>query len=229
MKKLALLGGLGPEATVMYYQGIIEAFTPTYAERGYPEMIIESADLKTYLQLAEAGQWDEVAHRAAGRFESMRVAGAEVGAMTANTPHAVFDEVQAQTELPLISIVTAARDAAAALGLKRPGLLGTGFTMASDFYPKTFAQAGMAVVIPPEDQRIWIHDKIFSEIELGVIKPETCAQFVSIVKDLARDQVIDGVILGCTELPLVLKPGDVDLPLLDTTAIHVAALVKAIQ
>jgi aspartate racemase len=226
MKKIGIVGGLGPESTVDYYRGIIEAFKPTYDQLGYPEIGIESVDLRSFMVDAREGTWDKIASMISNRFEILRRGGAELGAIASNTPHKVFDQIQKGTSLPLLSIVEATRDYAVQLGAKKLGLLGTKSTMESDFYQKAFHGAGLRVVVPNPEEIDYIQEKLFSEIEFGVIKASTKERFVSIIDRIAADQNIEAVILGCTELPLLLKPEDIKPQYIDTTAIHIAKIVE---
>jgi aspartate racemase len=226
MKKIALLGGLGPESTILYYRGIIDAFHETYDVGGYPEIFIDSVDLKRTLMMAENELWHELADELGGRFEVMRKAGAEIGAMGSNTPHKIFDEIQAQTLLPLVSIVTSTRLLAEKNNLKRLLLLGTEITMSSDFYHRQFNKIGIDIVVPNDADQNYIHDKIFSEIEHGDIQEETKKKILGIINENKKEH-LDGVILGCTELPLIIEKNDVDLFYLNTTQIHIDAIVHA--
>ena len=225
MKKIGIIGGLGPESTIDYYRGIIDAFKPTYRTLGFPEIAVESVDLRWFTEQAEGGGWDRIAAMLIDRFEILRQGGAEFGAIASNTPHRVFDQVQQGTPLPLLSIVAATRDHALRLGAARLCLLGTAFTMQSDFYQRTFQAAGMDVFVPDQEEIEYIQDRIFSEIEFGIIKPETKAGFLRIIERIETEQKVQGVILGCTELPMLLKPKDFSLHYIDTTAIHIAAIV----
>jgi aspartate racemase len=225
MKKIGIVGGLGPESTLDYYRGIIDAFKPTYETLGFPEIAVESVDLRSFTEQAQGGEWDRIAAMLIDRFEILRRGGADFGAIASNTPHRVFDQVQKGTTLPLISIVEATRDHALQLGAAKLCLLGTGFTMRSDFFQRTFRKAGIEVVVPNQEEIEYIQDKIFSEIEFGIIKEDTKAGFLRILRRIETEQQIEGVILGCTELPMLLKPGDFSLHYIDTTAIHIAAIV----
>lgn len=226
MKKIGIVGGLGPESTVDYYRGIIEAFKPTYDLLGYPEIGIESVDLHSMILDAQEGAWGKIASMISNRFEILRRGGAELGAIASNTPHKVFDQVQHSTSLPLLSIVEATRDHAVQLGVKRLCLLGTKYTMESGFYQEAFREAGLGVIVPNPEEIAYIQEKLFSEIEFGVIKDDTKDRFVSIIHRIAADQNIEAVILGCTELPLLLKPEDISPHYIDTTAIHIAKIVE---
>ena len=178
------------------------------------------------LAMVERGGWRELAAELAQHFETLRAAGAQIGAMASNTPHKIFDEIQRQTALPLVSIVEATRAAAVKQNAKRLLLLGTKFTMSSDFYFNAFAKAGISLVVPDESEQDYMNDKIFSEIEHGIIKKETKQQFLDIIARHQKD-ALDGVILGCTEFPLILKKEDIDGLYLNTTSIHIAAIVRA--
>ena len=226
LKKIALLAGMGPESTLDYYRGIIDAFKPRYDETGNPEILIDSLNLKHLLASAEHGKWREMAEELAGHFEAMRAAGAEIGAMASNTPHKIFDDIQQQTALPLISIVEATRTEAVREHAKRLLLLGTKFTMSSDFYFKAFTQSGISLLVPDAGEQNYINDKIFAEIEHGIIRKETKQHFLEIIGRRPK-QALDGVILGCTEFSIILKKEDIDGLYLNTTDIHFDAIVRA--
>ena len=225
MKKIALVGGLGPEGTLEYYRGIISGFKDVYGELGYPEMVIESLNLKAMLALAEAGEWDEISRVIAMKFETARHGGADFGAIAANTPHKIFASIQAATSLPLISIVTATCSAVRDRGLRKAALLGTGFTMQSDFYFEEFAAAGIELVVPEPHEQEYMHEKLFTEIEHGIATPETRQGFLDIVARVIRDNELKGVVSACTEFPLVMRSSDFPVDWFDTAAIHIAGIV----
>jgi aspartate racemase len=153
--------------------------------------------------------------------------GAGLGLIAANTPHLVFDEVQSRSPIPMLSIVTATRDAAAAAGLRRVALFGTRFTMAAAFFPEIFKSREIAIVVPNDTERTYIHDKYMSELFVGMILPETRERLLAIVQAMKEREGVDGLILGGTELSLILRePTAAQLPVLDTTQIHVEAAVQ---
>jgi len=226
MKKIGIIGGIGPESTLDYYRGIIDAFRGRNQGMHYPDIIVYSADLTELLQIMETKDVDRVADWLLERVGALQRAGAEFAAIASNTPHVVFDEVAKRSPLPLISIVEATCAKASSLGVKRPGLLGTRFTMQADFFQRPFSKNGMSVSVPtPEEQQL-IHEKLFSEIELGIIKDETREALLAIVKDMIERDGIDSIILGCTELPLILPGEGHGIPFLNTTAIHVETIVR---
>lgn len=147
-------------------------------------------------------------------------------ASSSNTPHIVFDKVSSRSPIPMLSIIEETRKNAQKRGLKKLGLLGTRFTMESDFFKKPFGDNGMAVVVPEKEEQELIHHRLFSEIELGIIKDSTRNELLSIVKKMIDRHSIDALILGCTELPLILNKDEFAIPFLNTTAIHAESIVN---
>ena len=223
MKKIGLVGGLGPESTLDYYKGLIAAFAQ---EDGYdyPEIFIHSLNLGQALEMFANQAWDELAQMLISSVEALARAGADFAAIASNTPHLVFDQVQAASPLPLLSIVEATAQHAACRGLARLGLLGTQTTMRSDLFQGVFAPRGMAVVAPNQADQALIQQRLDQEIERGIFRDATRQELLGVVARLKDEQAIDGVILGCTELPLILTRDELGLPFLNTTAIHVAAI-----
>jgi aspartate racemase len=162
-----------------------------------------------------------------GEFEKLQRAGVDFAALTANTPHIVFDELQQRTTLPLISIVEAACERTHSLGLKSVGLFGTRYTMQAPFYPKVFARTDVKLVTPIEEEQNYIHEKYFGELLKDVFLPETRAQFLHIADEMKARDGVDAVILGGTEIPLLLRTEEHNgIKLLDTTRIHVDRLIS---
>jgi aspartate racemase len=226
MKTIGIIGGLGPESTVDYYKGIIRTFQDTYVDLAYPEIVVYSADVNKLLKLVEAEEWKQLVDWLVARVRSVHSAGADFAVIGANTAHIVFDEVESRSPIPMLSIINETCRRAESLGLKKPGLMGTGFTMKSDFFQKPFYKKGITVVVPDEEDQKYIHDKLMSEIELGIIKDTTREGLLSIVKKMIEKESIDSVILGCTELPLILERDEFGIPFLNTTSIHVDSIVE---
>lgn len=228
MKKIGLVGGMTPESTSIYYKLLIQgARQPGGDPLRNPEIIIYSLNLTEVVRLQREGTRRDVVAHLAGILERLRLAGAEVGALTANTPHAYLDELRAETSLPLVSIVTATRDAAADRGLQRALLLGTRTTMEAEMYPREFADAGIEIVLPSNDDREFLDHTIYGELALGKVTPAVRQRFLDICERHINDDGIDSVILGCTEIPLVIKSGDLSIQVLDTTDTHVQAILAA--
>jgi len=226
MKTLGIIGGLGPESTVDYYQRIIALFRERTGNRHYPEFVIVSVDLRKGLDFMESNDLSGMADYLLQAIGILARASANFGLISANTPHIVFDEVASQSPIPLISIVEATCAAAKARELKRLALFGTRYTMQASFYRKVFSREGIELLVPEPNDQNWIHDKYFSELVPGIFLPETRAGLIAIVDRIKAKSDIDGVILAGTELPLILcDPHRNGIPFLDTTKIHVEMAV----
>lgn len=226
MKKIGIIGGIGPESTVEYYKLIIGAFHEKQAELGYPEIIIYSADLSGLMKILEAKDWEGLTDWLLAKVVSLHRAGAEFAVIGSNTPHIVFDQVAARSPIPMLSIIKETGKKAQEKGFKRLGLLGTRFTMESGFFKRPFEDQGMTIFVPEKDDQELIHHRLFSEIELGIIKDSTREELLAIVKKIIDLHFIDALILGCTELPLILTRDYYGISFLNTTAIHAESIVN---
>src|SRR6476646_3607364 len=226
MKTLGIIGGIGPESTLDYYQRIIALFRERTGDRHYPEFVIVSVDLRKGLDFMDANDLSGMADYLLEGIGKLARAGADFGIISANTPHIVFDEVARTSPISLISIVETTCAAAKARKLQRLALFGTRYTMQASFYPKVFSHEGIELLVPEPDDQNYIHDKYFSELVPGKFLPETRAGLLSIVDRMKAQSGIDGVILAGTELPLILRhPDHNGIAFLDTTKIHVEAAV----
>lgn len=228
MKKLGLVGGMGPQSTVPYYMGVVYGVRERTSPLFFPNLTIESVNVFEILDLIGRGRVDEVADQMLRAIGCLHAAGCEFAALTANTAHIVFDQVAAASPIPLVSIIEATAAEAKRRGLTKLGLLGTRFTMEGEFYRKPFERQGIEIVTPIEAEKVYVDHTITSELELGIVKPETLERYRRIVSDLGSAQGAQAVILGCTELPLLLNDEVSPLPVLDTVKIHTAALVDAV-
>jgi aspartate racemase len=226
MKILGMIGGLGPESTLDYYQRIIALYRERTGDGHYPEFIVVSVDLRKGLDFMDANDLSGMADFLLNAIGKLAQAGADFGIISANTPHIVFDDIAPKSPIPLISIVEATRAAAKAWDLKRLALFGTRYTMQADFYQKVFAREGIDLLVPDAHDQDYIHEKYFSELVPGRFLPETRAGLLAIVDRLRVTSDVDGVILAGTELPLILRDPDHNgIPFLDTTKIHCEAAV----
>jgi aspartate racemase len=226
MKTIGIIGGLGPESTVDYYKEIIAAFNSKHVEMAYPEMIICSANLNEFMKFVETKNWHRMSEWLLDKISSIHRAGAEFAVIASNTPHIVFDEIKSKSPIPLLSIVEETCNKAQEMDLKNIGLMGTKLTMEADFYKKPFISKGISVVVPFEAEQQFIHHKLFSEIELGIFKESTREDLLAIAKRMVDEEEIDALILGCTELPLILTESSYGIPFLNTTAIHCESIIK---
>jgi len=226
MKTLGLIGGTGPESTVDYYRLLIAQYREK-AGGNSPLVIINSVNLKQMIDWTGANELGKVTDYLVEAFGKLEKAGADFGALTANTPHIVFDELKQRCSLPLISIVEATCERAEALGFKTVGLFGTRYTMQAPFYPAVFSRTDVKLVMPNAQEQEFIHDKYFNELLKDVFLPETRDALLAIADEMKERDGIEGLILGGTELPLILRREEHNgIHFLDTTRIHVDRLIK---
>ena len=226
MKTLGIIGGLGPESTIDYYQKIIALYRERTGDGIYPEFIITSVNLRKGLNFMDANDLAGMADFLLEAIDKLARAGADFGLISANTPHIVFDDVAPRSPIPLISIVEATCASAKARGLKRLALFGTRYTMQANFYPKVFSHEGIALFVPEREDQDYLHEKYFSELVPGKFLSETRTGLLAIVDRMKAQSGIDGVILAGTELPLILRDAEHNgIPFLDTTRIHCEAAV----
>ncbi len=223
-KIAGMIGGLGPESTIDYYRLIITRYRARNPDGSYPSLIINSLDVAKGIRLVDGGRLGELADYLLEGVERLARAGATFAFFSANTPHIVFGKVQQRSAIPLLSIVRTARDRAKALGLKNLGIFGTRFTMQASFYPDEFRRAGITVVGPKAVEQDFIHKKYLGELLDGKFLPETRAELLRIAQRMKAEDGMEAMILAGTELPLLLR-GAEDVKFLDTTEIHVEALV----
>jgi aspartate racemase len=222
---LGIVGGLGPESTIDYYRMIIARYRERAAHAS-PAIVIASLDVDRAIAMLNASKLEELADYLSTGVAQVARAGAAFGLIAANTPHIVFDAVARRSPIPLLSIVEATRDRARSLGLRRPALIGTRFTMSSGFYEKAFKPSDIDLIVPDAAEQETIHEKYINELLEGTFLPETRHLIASIIETLRRRHAVDAVILAGTELPLLLRGTDLGLPVLDTTVIHVEAAVE---
>ena len=226
MQTAGLIGGIGPESTIEYYREIVAEYRERRPDGSYPPVFINSIDMQKMLGLIADNKLAAVTDYLVGEMEKLARAGAGWGLLAANTPHIVFDEIRRRSPIPLVSIVEAACEAGKEMKLTRLGLFGTRFTMQGRFYPDVFSREGIALLMPREEEQVFVHDKYMNELVRGIFRPETRAELLAIVDCMREADAIQGLILGGTELPLILREGSHNgIPLLNTTKIHVRALV----
>jgi aspartate racemase len=226
VRTLGIIGGIGPESTVDYYRSIVAEYREQIANTRCPAILINSIDLKRMLDLVAANDLGGLTEYLLEELEKLVRAGADLGLFAANTPHIVFDEIRCRSSIPLISIVEATCRAAQALGLRKVGLLGARFTMQAQFYPSVCSKAGISIVVPAPEEQMFVHDKYMNELVNGMFLSETRDGLLAIIESLIERERIDGMILGGTELPLLLRGVTRSgVPFLDTTQIHVKAAI----
>jgi aspartate racemase len=228
MKTLGIVGGIGPESTIAYYRLIVAGWRAHKPDGSFPPLLIDSIDMTRMLALIGGNQMTEVTKYLAGEVNRLASAGADVALLAANTPHIVFDEIRERAHIPMLSIVEATCDIARQRGLTRLALFGTRFTMQGNFYSTVFSKHGILLVAPSDADQDYIHDKYMHELVHGQYLDETRRKLLSILDRLVDESQVQGLILGGTELPLILSEESYrGIPLLDTTRIHVDRALKS--
>jgi aspartate racemase len=227
-KRIGILGGLTAESTLLYYQHIVRRYQELAGDHGYPEIVIYSVSFQQFEDWMEREEWEAIAGGLATALDRLAAAGADFAVMATNTMHLLFERLARTSPIPMLSIVEATADAIASAGLKRVALLGTRFTMEKAFYVDGLARRGIAALVPDAPERAVIHRVIMEELARGVVTDESRRTYLGIVDRLASNGA-EGAVLGCTEIPLLLKAEHTRLPLFDTAVIHAeAALRRAI-
>ena len=226
MKTLGLIGGTGPESTIDYYRLLTNQYREK-ADGASPQIIINSINLKQMIEWMTAGELDKVTDELVKQFEILERAGVDFAALTANTPHIVFDDLKQRVKLPLVSIVEATAERAQSLGFKSVALFGTRYTMQAPFYPSVFSHTDIKLVTPNEEEQNYIHEKYFGELLKDKFLPDTRAHFLEIADAMKAREGIEALILGGTEIPLLLRADEHNgIHFLDTTRIHVDRLIE---
>jgi aspartate racemase len=226
VKRIGIVGGASPESTVEYYRRITHEYTRRFGDQGYPEVLIYSVSFQRFIDWMRAGDWRALAGGVADGLIALASGGAELGLIATNTFHRVYDEVAASSPIPLVSILDVVAARLVALGCRRAALLGTKITMSSAFYPERLSREGVATLLPTAGEQDLIDRVIFDELTYGRLAPSSKEALCAIARRLIGEGA-DAVILGCTELPLLLGPEDLPVPVLDTTRLHADAALEA--
>lgn len=223
MKKvIGILGGISPESTAVYYDRIIKLYYEQYRDYYYPEVIIYSLDFQRFTDLENKSDQGKYIQEIMHGIEGLQNAGAEFIIMAANSPHVVYKEINALAEVPILSIVEVTAKHAREQGLKRLLLMGIKFTMQSSFYQEVCEQYGLKIIVPNEAEQDEINQIIFEELAIGKFIDESKRKLLGI----GENYDVDGIVLGCTELPLILKQSDTKLKLLNTLELHARAALE---
>ena len=223
-KTLGIIGGMSWESTESYYRLINEGIKQQLGGLHSADLLIHSVDFALINTLQEQGKWDELGVIMANSAQRLQAAGVQGIMIASNTMHKLVDDVRSATDLPLTHIADATTGAIKKQNLTKIALLGTQFTMTQDFYKQRLIDAGLQVLIPEDEARAEVHRIIKKELCVGEFKDSSREYYRQVIKDLAA-QGAEGVILGCTEIGLLIKQADSPIPVFDTTAIHAAAAV----
>jgi aspartate racemase len=226
MKKVGIIGGIGPESTIQYYKFIIQQFRERLGTPDYPEIVIQSINMTKMLNFVFNNELEGLVSYLKGEVETLQKTGVDFAILASNTPHLVFDELNAEVDIEMLSIVEETCKIISSQGLKKVGLLGTKSTMSKGFYQAIGKRYGIEITIPNEEHQDFVHEKYMGELVFNNIIPKTKKAFLQIVDQM--DQ-IEGLILGGTEIPLLLAQSDFEkIKVFDTTQIHVNAIVDKI-
>ena len=219
---------MGPESTIPYYHDIVYGVQAKVGGDCFPSLTIESVNAFKVLELCQNQEYETLTEYLLDAIQDLSAAGADFAALSANTPHIVFDQLEKVAPIPLVSIIKVTCQEVLRRGIKKVGLLGTIFTMNGAFYRQPFEEKGIVVITPTEAEKELVNQRIATELERGIVKPETLVEFLTVVNRLVAEEGIEGLILGCTELPLLFNGVETPVACLDTMAIHVEALINLI-
>jgi len=219
MKTIGLIGGMTPESTILYYRFLNEMAANTYGSKHSCKILVHSVDFGEISKLQTEGRWDLLDDLMANAASGLEKAGATCILICANTMHLTVDAIKAVVAIPVIHIAEATSEVINASQLSKVALLGTKYTMEKTFYTDVLASKGIQTLIPEADDRQIIHDIIYNELAFGVISKESKVKYLNIIEQLINNGA-EGVILGCTEIPMLIFQEDVSVPVFDTTKIH---------
>jgi aspartate racemase len=226
MKKIGLIGGISWSSTIDYYRMINEKTNERLGGLNYAECLVYSVNFNDFTSRTAKHDWDGVFELFSGPAQILQDAGADALLLCANTAHAVAERISGMLDIPLIDIRKETIKAIKAQNLKKVALLGTVYTMELDFYRDMFAANGIETIIPQnKSDRLMIEETLLEELGKGIMLPETKEKYLKIINGLIA-QGAEGVILGCTEIPLLISKADLAVPVFNTTEIHVAAAVR---
>ena len=220
MKKIGLIGGVGPVSTVNYYLELNRLYHNDFGVNEYPEIVIDSLSLNKVTTALADERYDIVCEILKKSADILRNAGAECVAICSNTPHIVLNQIVADLPLPIVSIVDANVQAVKNGGYKNVLVLGTLATMQSGMYQSILAENGISSVTPSAEDQQTIADIIFPNLENGIVDPDERLEILALVEKYVAYQSVDAVLLACTELPLIIKPADLTIPVIDTALVH---------
>lgn len=225
MRTIGLIGGMSWESTALYYRHINEGVRDRLGGLASAELLLDSVDFRAVTQLQRAGHWDQAAELLAGRGRRLERAGADCLLICTNTMHLVHQQVSDEVAIPVLHIADAAATAMTRAGVTTVALLGTAFTMEQSFYRDRLEQHGIATLVPDAEDRAMIHRVIFDELACGRVDEDSRAEYRRVINDLVA-RGADGVVLGCTEIEILVREQDSPVPVFPTAALHAQAAVE---
>jgi aspartate racemase len=225
MKTIGIIGGLSPESTVSYYLNITRSYVEKFGNYSYPDIIIYSVNLEDYHAWRTDNRWDKIADHLVLITKKLKDAGADFCVIATNTMHKVFHEVQSRSGIPLIHILVPVIEEIKNNELKKVGLLGTKFTMSESFYKDELIASAILPIVPNSEQQEIIDQIIERELVQGILKDSSRKAYADIIDDLVKNGA-EGIILGCTEIPLLITQKDCKVPVFDTAKLHSGEALK---
>lgn len=229
MKKLGIIGGTGPESTLVYYRELNRLVNEKTEGKAFPEMSVESVNLYKALGYCKEENYEALEKYLLEAIDHLAKCGVEIAALTAGTMHIVYDRLKQQSTIPLISIPETVSEAAVKKGYQRVGLLGTIFTMKKDYLKMPFIQKGIEIITPSETEMQLVNERISGELEYGIVKESTRKELLNVIMKMRDEKGIEAVILGCTELPLILNQDNCPVACLDIMQLHIEKLAELIM
>ncbi len=224
-KRIGIIGGLSPESTVEYYKHIFRSYVERFGDHSYPEVLIYSVSFQQYAVWPEEERWDLIAEGLTEVGRKLEAAGADFLLIGANTMHMVLDQVRAGVGVPVLSMLDAVAEAIQAKEFSTVGLIGTKYTMGKSFYRDALLSKGITALVPSREDQMYINKVLYEELSNNIIREESRAGFLEIIERLAADGA-EGIVLGCTEIPLLVNQEHIEMPVFDTTAIHAEAALN---
>jgi len=227
MKKIGLVGGIGPASTIDYYNGLIKITRDTFGEKIYPPIVIDSVDLHTATEYYVKSEWQNSADLMIESINNLARAGAKIAAITANTEHIVWNLMEKRFPIPVVSILDAVAREIQNSGCKKVFVLGTEFTMSTKLYDNVLKQYGITAISPTESEIKVIGNLIYPNLENGILIEKDKEKMLEIINSTILKTGADSVLLGCTELPIMIKPQDLTIPVFNSTELHIKAIFEA--
>lgn len=226
MKKVGIVGGLGPASTIDYYRDIIDDYRKIYGDDNYPELVVDSINMSKVVEKIVEKDYESVAKQILLSISNLKNAGAEFAAIASNTPHIAWDLIKNESPIPLISIIDATCDYIIENKYKKVLIFASKFTMKNGLYNAALSARGIDWILPEEEDIEILGDIIYPNLENGIVIAEDKEEMIRVAEKYIKQYGADSLLLGCTEIPLMILPGDVSVPVINTTKIHIDRIGK---
>lgn len=229
MKKVGIVGGIGPASTIDYYREIVESYREINGDDNYPEIVIDSINMRELIIGIETNNFNSVANQILRSISNLEKAGAKFAAIASNSPHIVWDLIKDKTSIPLLSIIDATCDHIVRQNYKKVLIFATKFTMKNGLYSKALTEKNIGWILPNEEDIETLGDIIYPNLENGIVVEEDKQKMVNIAGRHIEKYGADSILLGCTEIPLMIKPNDVSVPVINTAQIHIEKICDVLM